>query len=180
MASGVDVPAVTPTVPALTNHSDRKSAAVCTKWTRGQNMLHVAASSRVLLLPAPPDVFVIPGTYAYFPPAVDIDIIFYGGYWYRPHRGYWYRSSSYNGKWAYVEIERLPRGIRTLPPDWRSVPPGHRHIPYGHMKKSWRTWERDKYWEKHEWKHEEKERHREYKEHRKQEKHKYKGKKYDD
>ena len=133
-----------------------------------------------LLLPAPPDVFVIPGTYAYFPPAVDIDIIFYGGYWYRPHRGYWYRSSSYNGKWAYVEIERLPRGIRTLPPDWRSVPPGHRHIPYGHMKKSWRTWERDKYWEKHEWKHEEKERHREYKEHRKQEKHKYKGKKYDD
>ena len=133
-----------------------------------------------LFLPAPPDVFVIPGTYAYFPPAVDVDIIFYGGYWYRPHQGFWYRSSSYNGKWAYVENERLPKGIRTLPPDWRRVPPGHRHIPYGQMKKSWRTWERDKYWEKHEWKHEEKERHREYKEHRKQEKHKYKGKKHDD
>jgi hypothetical protein len=112
-----------------------------------------------LYVSAPPDMYVIPGTYAYFPPAVDVDIVFFGGYWYRPYQGYWYRSSSYNGKWVYIENDRLPRHIRTLPPDWRRVPPGHRHIPYGQMKKHWRTWERDKHWDKHQWKHEAREDH---------------------
>ena len=81
-----------------------------------------------LLLPAPPDVFVIPGTYAYFPPGLDVDIVFYGGYW--------YRSTSYNGKWVYIEEKRLPRHIHNLPLNWRKVPPGHQHIPYGQMKKN--------------------------------------------
>ena len=107
-----------------------------------------------LQIAAPPDMYVIPGTYAYFPPAVDVDIVFYGGYWYRPYQGYWYRSSGYNGKWVYIREDHLPPHIRTLPPDWRRVPPGHQHIPYGQMKKYWRGWERDKYWDKHGWKHE--------------------------
>ena len=132
-----------------------------------------------LLLPAPPDVFVIPGTYAYYPPAVDVDIVFYGGYWYRPYQGYWYRSTSYNGRWVYVDKDRLPRHIHDLPPNWRKAPPGHQHIPYGQMKKNWKTWEKDKYWEKHQWKHEEKGQHREYKKHRKQEKHEHKSKKHE-
>ncbi len=128
-----------------------------------------------LFLPAPPDVYVIPGTYAYFPPAVDVDIIFYSGYWYRPYQGYWYRSASYNGKWTYIDKRRLPRALGSLRADWRNVPPGHRFIPYGKMKQNWRSWEREKYWDKHHWKHEEKERRREYKEHRKQEKHNRRG-----
>jgi hypothetical protein len=102
-----------------------------------------------LVIPAPPPVFVIPRTYVYFAPQVEVDIFFYQGYWYRPYRGHWYRSAIYNGKWVYIVPERVPRVLINLPPDFRRVPPGHRHIPYGHVKKNWKTWEKDKYWEKH-------------------------------
>jgi hypothetical protein len=102
-----------------------------------------------LIIPAPPPMFVIPRTYVYFAPEVDVDIFFYQGYWYRPHQGHWYRSKSYNGKWVYLSPKRVPRGLLDLPPDFRHVPPGHRNIPYGDVRKNWKTWERDKYWEKH-------------------------------
>jgi len=102
-----------------------------------------------LVIPGPPPMFVIPRTYVYFAPEVEVDIFFYNGYWYRPYREHWYRSGTYNGKWVYIAPERLPRVLINLPPDYRRVPPGHRHIPHGHLKKNWRAWERDKYWEKH-------------------------------
>jgi len=40
-----------------------------------------------LVIPAPPALVVIPGTYVYYPPDVQTDIFFYHGYWYRPYRG---------------------------------------------------------------------------------------------
>lgn len=46
---------------------------------------------------APPPLVVIPGTYAYFAPEASVDILFYGGYWYRPYGGGWYRAAGYNG-----------------------------------------------------------------------------------
>jgi hypothetical protein len=94
-------------------------------------------------------MFVIPGTYVYFAPEVDVDVLFYHGYWYRPYQGHWYRSGSYNGKWVYITPERVPRVLINLPPDYRRVPPGLQRIPHGQFKKNWKTWERDKYWEKH-------------------------------
>jgi hypothetical protein len=102
-----------------------------------------------LAIPAPPPLFVIPRTYIYFPPEVDVDILFYHGYWYRPYHGHWYRSGTYNGKWVYIAPERVPRVLIDLPPNYRRVPPRHQHIPYGQFKKNWKTWEKDKYWEKH-------------------------------
>jgi len=122
----------------------------------------------VFVFHAPPPVVVIPGTYAYAVPDVDIDIVFYQGYWYRPHRDYWYRSTSYNGPWKYIVHDRVPGVLHSLPPDYRHVPPGHQRIPYGQVKKNWKNWERDRHWDKHEYKHEEKERHKEEKrEHKK-------------
>jgi len=102
-----------------------------------------------LVIPAPPPLFVIPTTYIYFPPEVDVDIFFYHGYWYRPYQGYWYRSGIYNGKWVYIAPERVPRVLINLPPDYRRVPPGLRRIPHVELRKNWKTWERDKYWDKH-------------------------------
>jgi len=101
-----------------------------------------------LAIPAPPPMFVIPRTYVYFAPEVDVDVFFYQGYWYRPYRGNWYRSRTYNGKWIYISSARVPRAVINVPPDFRHVPPGHRHIAYGDVRKNWRTWEKDKYWER--------------------------------
>jgi hypothetical protein len=96
---------------------------------------------------APPPMVVIPGTYVYAVPNIDVDILFYGGSWYRPHEGHWYRAKSYNGPWAYLAPPKVPRVIFDLPPDHRRVPPGHRHIPYGQFKKNWGKWERNKHWD---------------------------------
>jgi hypothetical protein len=115
-----------------------------------------------LVIPAPPPMFVIPRTYVYFAPEVDADIFFYHGYWYRPYQGHWYRSGSYSGRWVYIAPKRVPSVLLSLPPDFRRVPPGYRHIPYAEFRKSWKTWERDKYWEKHggrEWRGEERREH---------------------
>jgi hypothetical protein len=102
-----------------------------------------------LVIPAPPPMFVIPRTYVYFAPEVDVDVFFYQGYWYRPHRGHWYRSKSYDGKWVYLLPKKVPRAVIDVPPNFRHIPPGYRHIPYGNVRKNWKKWEKDKYWERH-------------------------------
>ena len=109
---------------------------------------------------APPAVVFIPGTYVYTVPDVDIDIVFYQGYWYRPYRDYWYRSTSYNGPWRHIVRERVPGVFFNLPPDYRHVPPGHQRIPYGQVKKNWKHWERERYWDRHDYRHWEREQHK--------------------
>jgi len=111
-----------------------------------------------LVISAPPPVVVIPRTYVYFPPEVEVDIFFYHDYWYRPHQARWYRSESYKGPWVHIVTEKVPPVLLRLPPDFRHVPPGHQPIPYGQVKKNWRTWEKERYWDKRE--HEEKGEHK--------------------
>ncbi len=103
-----------------------------------------------LVIPAPPALVVIPGTYAYYPPDVSVDIFFYHGYWYRPYGGHWYVSRDYNGPWGGVAVERVPVALRRLPPGYRHGPEGYRSVPYPEVRRNWRTWERDRYWDRHE------------------------------
>ncbi len=101
-----------------------------------------------LIIPAPPPVFLIPGTYSYFAPDVDAELFFHGGFWYRPFGGRWYRSSHYGGPWGFIAPKRVPGVLINLPPGYRNVPPSHERIPYGQLKKNWRGWEREKHWDK--------------------------------
>lgn len=128
-----------------------------------------------LVLPAPPELVVIPNTYAYFAPGIDVDIVFYHGYWYRPHAGYWYRARSYNGPWNYIVIDRVPRTVIHLPPDYRRSYYDRPHIPYGHVHKNWKSWERNKYWDKRQWKYDEREWKHERKERRHDAKERHRG-----
>ena len=65
---------------------------------------------------APPPMAVIPGTYIYTVPDIDVEILFYQGYWYRPYEGRWYRSKSYNGPWAFLDSGRVPHTLFDLSP----------------------------------------------------------------
>ena len=103
----------------------------------------------IFVAPAPPPVVVIPNSYVYYVPDIDVDILFYHGYWYRPHQGYWFRSRSYNGPWGRMSPYLVPPALIGLPPHWRV--PGHERIPYGHLKKNWYRWERDRYWYQRGW-----------------------------
>jgi hypothetical protein len=101
-----------------------------------------------LVFPTPPPVVVIPGTYVYAVPDIDVGLFFYQGYWYRPHEGAWYWASSYNGPWVVVDIARVPRVLASLPPgSWR-VPPGYHRIPHAEMRENWRQWEHERHWER--------------------------------
>ncbi len=98
------------------------------------------------VISAPPPVVVIPGTYVYAIPGIEVDILFYHGYWYRPYEGRWHRARSYNGPWVYCAPASVPRPLIELPPGHYRVPPGHSHIPYGQLKKNWGKWEREQHW----------------------------------
>jgi hypothetical protein len=102
----------------------------------------------VYVVPAPPPVVVIPRTYVYVVPDIEVNILFFHGYWFRPHEGHWFRARSYNGPWTYLPPKKVPRVLVELPPHYRNVPPGYSHIPYGQVKKNWGKWERERHWDK--------------------------------
>lgn len=98
---------------------------------------------------APPEVVVIPGTYVYMVPDIDVDILFFQGYWWRPYEGRWYRSRDYQGKYRSVKPWRIPRGLKALPQDYRHrLSPGYERVRHGDVQKNWRKWEREKYWDR--------------------------------
>ncbi len=98
----------------------------------------------------PPPVVVVPGSYVYFVPGIQMDILFYHGSWYRPYEGRWYRGGGYNGPWHHISTRGVPSAILHLPPDYRRTRRAYGSIPYGQMEKNWRTWERERRWDKRE------------------------------
>ncbi len=98
---------------------------------------------------APPAVVVIPGTYVYMVPDIDVDVLFYQGYWWRPYEGRWYRSRDYKGGWRHVDSRSIPSGLRALPQDYRHrLSPGHERIPHGDVQRNWKKWEKEKHWDR--------------------------------
>ncbi len=98
---------------------------------------------------APPPMAPVPGTAVYFVPGIDVDILFYGGWWYRPYHNRWYRARGYNGPWAFVRPGVVPPPLLSLPPGYRRLPHGYRPIPQSEFQRNWRRWDRDRYWDRH-------------------------------
>ena len=67
----------------------------------------------------PPQVAVIPGTYVYYVPDADAEILFYEGRWYRPWEGRWYWARDYNGPWVIAGPRFVPAPLLRLPRDYR-------------------------------------------------------------
>src|SRR5512143_335536 len=84
-----------------------------------------------IVVAEPPEVVLIPGSQVYFVPDPQIDVFFYGGYWWSPRGDRWYRARAYNGPWGVVERRYVPRPVFGVPHDYRRVYARERHIPYG-------------------------------------------------
>ena len=104
---------------------------------------------------APPEVVVIPETYVYAVPDLDVDFFFYNGWWWRPWEGRWYRSRDYSSGWSYYKD--VPSFYREIPPGWRNDYRDHRWrdhqwdyqpIPHEQVQRNWSTWEKGRHWEK--------------------------------
>ena len=101
-----------------------------------------------LVIPAPPALTIVPGTYVYYPPDVKEKIFFYRGYWYRPYRGGWYTAVEYNGAWRGIEKGRVPPAVIGVPRGFRRGPVDYGRVPYRDVKTNWSAWERDRYWDR--------------------------------
>ena len=67
--------------------------------------------------PAPPWLIVIPETYVYVAPDIDVDLFFWNGWWWRPWGGHWYRSRYYDRGWGYYR--NVPSFYFDVDPGWR-------------------------------------------------------------
>ena len=108
-----------------------------------------------IVFAAPPEVVVIPETYVYVVPDLDVDIFFYGGWWWRPWQGRWYRSHYYDRGWVYHDS--VPSFYFDVDPGWRGYYRdhnwhGHRwsyeRIPHQRLHQSWKSWQKDRRWER--------------------------------
>jgi hypothetical protein len=109
----------------------------------------------LIVFPAPPEVVVIPDTYVYVVPDVEVDIFFYGGWWWRPWEGRWYRSRHYDRGWVYYRYipyfyYDIDFGWRGFYRDrhWHGNPWVYQRIPYPQLQKNWRAWHNNRYWER--------------------------------
>ena len=108
-----------------------------------------------IVFSAPPQLVVIPETYVYADPDVDVDIFFYGGWWWRPWEGRWYRSRNYDSGWGHYK--HAPPFYSQVPSHWRDDYRGHKwkghkwdhkRIPHDQVQRNWKKWKKDKHWEK--------------------------------
>jgi hypothetical protein len=108
-----------------------------------------------IVFAAPPEVVVIPETYVYVVPDLDVDIFFYNGWWWRPWGGRWYRSRQYSSGWVYYQsvpsfYTRIPSGWRNDYRDhrWGGHPWNYQRIPHQQLQRNWSSWEKSRHWEK--------------------------------
>ena len=115
----------------------------------------VSISLPSIVFSAPPLMVVIPETNVYAVPDSDVDIFFYGGWWWRPWEGRWYRSRNYDSGWAHYRS--VPSFYRGIPSDWKNNYrerrwKGHEwkyeRIPHEQVQRNWRNWEKNRHWEK--------------------------------
>jgi hypothetical protein len=123
-----------------------------------QSMAGVTVSFGISLPPpiafvAPPEVVVIPETYVYAAPDVDVNLFFYDGFWWRLWEGRWYRSSYYNSGWSYYE--GVPDFYALVPHNWRieyrehlwnGHPWTYQRVTYHDLRRGWRDWEKNDHW----------------------------------
>jgi hypothetical protein len=108
-----------------------------------------------IVFAGPPEMVVLPETNIYVVPDSDVDIFFYGGWWWRPWEGRWYRSHYYNSGWGYYQS--VPSFYAGIPSGWRNDYREHRwrgqqwnyqRIPQQQVQRNWKGWEKNKHWEK--------------------------------
>src|SRR4030042_446627 len=104
---------------------------------------------------APPELIVLPDTYVYVAPDIDVDLFFWNGWWWRLWEGRWYRSHYYNRGWGYYN--NVPSFYFDVDPGWRGYYRdhnwyGHRwnyeRIPNQRLQQNWRSWQNDRRWER--------------------------------
>jgi hypothetical protein len=132
---------------------------------RAEVSININLGPPPIVVAEPPENVMVPGSRVYFVPDPQIDVFFYGGFWWSPRGSRWYRARAYDGPWVHMAPSAVPRAVIYMPRDYRVRYRHERPVPYGQWKKDHSRWEKE-HWKEH--KHWEKEREREWKQHKKQ------------
>ncbi len=73
----------------------------------------------------PPQLVVVPGTPVFYAPALPYNYFVYGGQYYLFANGAWFFAPAYNGPWAPIAVEYVPRPILSVPVRYYPAPPPH-------------------------------------------------------
>jgi len=60
---------------------------------------------------------------------LSVNFFKYGRRYYTFQNGAWFTAATYNGPWAFIAAQRVPRPVVAVPVAYHKVPPGH------HMKR---------------------------------------------
>jgi hypothetical protein len=108
--------------------------------------VNIGVPAPVVVVHEPPEVVLIPERRVFFAPSVEVDLFFFSGYWWTPHRGHWFRSRSSDGPWVVVETRHVPVTVVRVPPDYRKRWGHHERHPFTRVKEHWRgdRWDDDR------------------------------------
>jgi hypothetical protein len=77
-----------------------------------------------IVLTAPPQLLVVPGTSVSYAPDVQANLFFYKGRYYTVANGVWSMAPAYNGPWAVIQIGQVPTPVVAVPVQYYKIPPG--------------------------------------------------------
>lgn len=78
-----------------------------------------------VVVAAPPQVVIVPGSPVYYAPAADFNLFVYQGRYYRFHEGHWFIATAHGGPWTFVVRNRVPQPVLAVPTGYYRIPPGH-------------------------------------------------------
>jgi hypothetical protein len=82
-------------------------------------------STPPIVVTAPPQLVVIPGTAVSYAPEVPANYFFYHGRYYTMANGAWFTASAFNGPWVVITVSKVPKPVLSVPVDYYKIPPGH-------------------------------------------------------
>jgi hypothetical protein len=77
-----------------------------------------------IVLTAPPQLVVVPGTPVYYAPNIQANLFFYKGRYYTVANGVWAMAPAYTGPWAVIQIGQVPAPVVAVPIEYYKIPPG--------------------------------------------------------
>ena len=77
-----------------------------------------------IVLTAPPQLVVVPGTPVYYAPNVQANLFVYKGRYYTVANGVWLMAPAYNEPWAVIQVGQVPAPVVGVPVEYYKIPPG--------------------------------------------------------
>jgi hypothetical protein len=98
--------------------------AITTSATAQDVKINIGLGVPPIVLTAPPQLVVVPGTPVYYAPEVSANLFFYKGRYYTVANGVWAMAPAYGGPWAVIQIGQVPAPVVAVPVEYYKIPPG--------------------------------------------------------